>query len=104
MIRRNYIRSLLVIGGSTVVALPPQFVRRKKLAYGMKIVVQDCVDFLNVKCIDEKTMKEIELDNKQRFNLYENKRLKIISKTYRLKGIENKYKVGVKWQNAKILK
>ncbi len=94
----------MIIGGSVVVALPPQYVRRKKLAHGMKIVVQDCVDYLNVKCLDEKTMQELQLEDKQRFNLFENKRLKLISKTYRLKKIEDQYKGGPKWQNAKFKK
>jgi hypothetical protein len=84
-----------------MVALPPPFLRRKKLAHGQKIVIQDCVDFLNVKCIDEKTMQEIDLDNKQRYNLYETKRLKIISKTYRQQKINRDKHGGVKWQNAK---
>ncbi len=87
-----------------MIAIPPAYVRRKKLAHGMKIVVQDCVDYLNVKCLDEKTLAEIQTDNKVRFNLFENKRLKIISKKYRETKINQKYKGGVKWQeNIKVI-
>ena len=104
MIRKNYIRSLLVVGGSVMVTVPPAFVRRKKLAHGIKIVVQDCVDYLLVKCLDEKTIQEIQLDNKQHYNLSERKRLKIISKTYRQKQIDQQSKGSVKWLSKKKVK
>lgn len=101
MIKKNYIRSLLVVGGSIMISLPPAFIRRKKLAHGIKILLQDNIDTITIKLLSEETLKEIDIDNKQRFNLSENKRLKIISKTYRQEKINNKKVESPKWKKVK---
>lgn len=102
MIRKNYIRSIMVVGGSVVVALPPAFVRRKKLAQGLKIVMMDEMDYITIKCLDEKTLAELDLENKQRYNLVETNRVRILSKKYRQTKINKQYGSKVKWQNAKM--
>jgi hypothetical protein len=61
------------------------------------------VDHVNVKCLDNNTLAEIEADNKVRSNLFENKRLKVINKTYRETKTNQTYKKGgPKWQNKKM--
>ena len=85
-----------------MIALPPAYVRRKKLAHGLKILVQDNVDRLVVRCLDAESLKEIDQDNSERYGVSESKRLKVISKKYRQTKVNQKYHGGPEWQNKKL--
>lgn len=101
MIVKNYIRSIVSVGGSSVVAIPPPFMRRKKLAFGMKLLVIDGGDTLTVKTINEQTLKELMEDEQRKYTTNELKRLKILSRTYREQKIDKQTKEKVKWQSKK---
>ena len=94
---RFLVRSLLVVGGSTVVALPLDYIRRKKLAHGVKILVEDCGEQLVISCLTEDKLRLIHEDAQHLYRVSESKRLKVLQSRYRHEKIDQKTKGGPTW-------
>jgi hypothetical protein len=96
--RVNYIRGLINLGGSTVIALPPYFIRRKRLASGLRMVIVDAADHLELWPLTNEMLEKINLESKQRANLVEVERLTKVSKKVREKHTQPNKTRGAKWE------
>lgn len=101
MRRKNYIRTILHLGGSMVIAIPPAFMRRKKIVSGVKLLVQDEGDYIVLKTINEDTLNEIRQDERAMYLNEELKRVKVLSWKYREKEINKQTKGVVTWKKKK---
>ncbi len=90
MIRKYYIRTLINVGGSLFIAIPPAFIRRHKLFKTEKIIVQEDVDKLQVLILNEQNLKMIAMDATQRIERAESKRVGELRKKYKVDVPNNK--------------
>lgn len=57
--KTHYIRSLLKIGGSYFVALPMVFLKRNRMEFDRKVIVEDSINKMEVMKMTNENLKKI---------------------------------------------
>lgn len=97
MRRKTLVRSIMIMGGSYVVTLPSDFVRRHNLSAMQQVAVTDAVDHLLIRLVTPEVLRDIQMESKQIAAAHEQVKLRRLHKTYAISKIVKPRRGGAKW-------